>query len=286
MEEPPDWLEAVLEQAPETLEVAADGGAVQLLVWGERGRPGVFLLHGAGAHAHWWDGVAPLLAQDYRVAAMSLPGNGGSAWRERYSSADVFDAALACVEAAGLAEAGKPVFVGHSMGGAHLMHGAIHAPATLRALVLVDTSFRSPGSGKDEATRRLYDSEEEALARFRLAPPGPARTPALVDHVARHAVVQVESPEGTPKWGWRADPAYWAKFEPGVEQGPYAAPLRPRVPAAHLIADQSHVAMARESLPLDEKVLRILLPECGHHVMLDRPLVLVAALRSLFVAWP
>ncbi len=270
------------------LRVASGGTEVELLIWGERGLPGLFLLHGAGAHAHWWDGVAPLLATNHRVAAMTLPGNGASGWRNRYASADFFADALACVAAASLADAGKPVFVGHSMGGAHLMHGAIHAPEAMRGLVLVDTSFRSP-SGRmatREPTRRLFTTEAEALARFRLTPPGPARVPALVEHVARHSLMQVSTPDGETGWCWRADPAYWTKFEPGPELGPYPTPLRPRVPTVHMIAEQSHVAAAAASLPLGDEVVRIMLPECGHHVMLDRPLVLVAALRALLAVWP
>jgi pimeloyl-ACP methyl ester carboxylesterase len=283
-----DWLAPLLAQEPQSLRVATGGTEVELLVWGERGLPGLFLLHGAGAHAHWWDGVAPLLAKDYRVAAMTLPGNGRSGWRDRYASADFFEDALACVAAAALGEAGKPIFIGHSMGGAHLMHGAVHQPEAMRGLVLLDTSFRTPG-GKTparEPTRRIFASEAEALARFRLMPPGPAREPALVEHVARHAVTEVAGPDGEPGWCWRADPAYWDKFVSGIEQGPYPAPLRPRIPTAHIIAEQSHVAAAAADLPLGEEVVRILLPESGHHVMLDRPLALVAALRGLLAVWP
>jgi pimeloyl-ACP methyl ester carboxylesterase len=280
-----DWLAPVLAHRPETLRVRTRGAEVELLIWGERGLPGLFLLHGAGAHAHWWDGVAPLLARDHRVAAMSLPGNGGSDWRERYSSADVFADVRACVDAAGLGDAGLPVYVGHSMGGAHLMHGAIHAPEAMRALVLVDTSFRSPGARTYEPARRIFTSSEEAMRRFRLAPSGPARTPALLEHVARLALMQTVCPDGQTGWCWRADPAYWAKFEPGVEQGPYHAPLRSRVPTAHLVAEHSHVA-ASTSSPLGKEVVRIMLPDCGHHVMLDRPLVLVAALRTMLAVWP
>ncbi|HTZ70504.1 MAG TPA: alpha/beta hydrolase [Acetobacteraceae bacterium] len=272
----------------ETLRVPTGGTQVELLIWGERGLPGVFLLHGAGAHAHWWDSVAPLLAANYRVAAMSLPGNGGSDWRDRYASADFFADALSCVEAAALAETGMPIFIGHSMGGAHLMHGAVHAPETMRGLVLVDTSFRAPG-GKvpaREPSRRLFATEAEALARFRLAPPGPACVPDLVAHVARHAVEQLAGPDDAPAWCWRADPAYWMKFEAGMEQGPYATPLRPLVPTVHMIAEHSHVAAAAASLPLGNEVARIMLPACGHHVMLEQPLALVAALRALLAVWP
>ena len=276
----------VLAHKPEVVRVPTGGTTVDMLVWGQRGLPGIFLLHGAGAHAHWWDGVAPLLANHYRVAAMSLPGNGASEWRDRYSSADFFADACACVTAASLDAAGKPVFVGHSMGGAHLMHGAIHAPESMAGLVLVDTSFRSTGAGKPhtgEPTRRIFATEEEALSRFRLTPPGPAREPGLLTHVARHSLMQVVGPNGEVGYSWRADPAYWRKFERGIEQGPYAEPLRPAVRTAHFIAEQSEVATA--SSPLDEEVPRILLPECGHHVMLDRPSLLGASLRTLLTAW-
>jgi pimeloyl-ACP methyl ester carboxylesterase len=279
-----------LAHEPEVLRVDTGGTGVELLVWGERGLPGLFLLHGAGAHAHWWDGVAPLMASRHRVAAMTLPGSGASEWRDRYSSASFFEDIRACVAAASLAETGVPVFVGHSMGGAHLMHGAVHAPDSMRGLVLVDTSFRSPAVGKsagEQPTRRIFATEAEALGRFRLMPPGPAREPALVEHVARHALTPVPGTDGREAgWSWRADPAYWNKFEPGIEQGPYPQPLRPQVPTAHLIAELSHVAAAMASLPLGDEVTRIMLPDCGHHVMLDRPLVLVAALRALLAVWP
>jgi pimeloyl-ACP methyl ester carboxylesterase len=283
-----DWLGAALAQAPEVLRVDSNGSAVEVLVWGERGLPGLFLLHGAGAHAHWWDGIAPLLAADFRVAAMTLPGNGASEWRARYSSADFFGDACACIDAAALTETGKPVFVGHSMGGAHLMHGAVHAPDSMRGLVLVDTSFRAPGAGKPgarEPRRRMFVTQAEALTSFRPMPPGPARETALVQHVARHALIQHVDSGGATQWCWRADPAYWNKFEPGIEQGPYAEPLRPRVPTVHMIAERSHVAAAADTIPLGDDVVRIMLPDCGHHVMLDRPLVLVAALRSLLAVW-
>jgi pimeloyl-ACP methyl ester carboxylesterase len=283
----PSLLHPLLADKPEVLWVHTGGTTVEVLIWGRRGLPGLFLLHGAGAHAHWWDSVAPLLATQHRVAAMSLPGNGASEWRDRYSSADFFEDACACVAAASLDAVGKPVFVGHSMGGAHLMHGAMHAPESMAGLVLVDTSFRSTGGGKPhtgEPTRRIFATEEEALGRFRLTPPGPAREPGLLKHVARHALMQVVGPNGEAGYSWRADPAYWKKFERGIEQGPYAQPLRPRVRTVHLIAEQSDVATA--SLPLDEEVLRILLPECGHHVMLDRPLLLAASLRAVLAAWP
>jgi len=261
----PDWPAWLLAHRPVVTGVASGGSKVELLVWGKRGLPGLLLLHGAGAHAHWWDAVAPLLAETHRVAAMTLPGNGGSGWRDHYSSADIAEDARACVAAASLAEAGPPVFIGHSMGGAHLMHGAVHSPAMMRGLILLDTSFRAPAGG---------------------ASPGRAREPVLVDHVARLALMAVAGDDGSLNWCWRADPDYWSKFARGIEQGPYTAPLRPQVPAVQIIAEHSHVAAAAASLPLGDEVPRIVLPDCGHHAMLDRPLEIATALCTLLAGWP
>ena len=284
----PDWPAWLLAHRPVVTSVASGGSKVELLVWGKRGLPGLLLLHGAGAHAHWWDAVAPLLAETHRVAAMTLPGNGGSGWRDHYSSADIAEDARACVAAASLAEAGPPVFIGHSMGGAHLMHGAVHSPAMMRGLILLDTSFRAPAGGASArgSTRRVFSTEAEALERFRLVPPGPAREPVLVDHVARHALMAVAGDDGALNWCWRADPDYWSKFARGIEQGPYTAPLRPQVPAVQIIAEHSHVAAAATSLPLGDEVPRVVLPDCGHHAMLDRPLELATALSTLLAGWP
>ena len=283
----PAWLPPLLEQRPASLSVRSNGTELNLLVWGERGRPGLFLLHGAGANAHWWDWTAPLLARDYRVAAMSLPGCGGSGWRERYSSADFAEDAFACARAAGLEEAGLPLYAGHSMGGAHLFHGAVHAPERMRALILIDTSFRSPGARPRVAgARRFFATEQEAVHRFRLAPDTPAREPALIEHIARNGLTRIDDGNGDPHWTWSHDPDFRAKFEPGLEQGPYSGPIPLAIPAAHIIANGSHVMLNPDATPLEESVPRIILPDCGHHVMLDQPMALVAALRALLATWP
>jgi len=33
--------------------------------WGTPDNPGIVLVHGSGAHSHWWDFVAPLLIDQY-----------------------------------------------------------------------------------------------------------------------------------------------------------------------------------------------------------------------------
>jgi pimeloyl-ACP methyl ester carboxylesterase len=40
----------------------------------------MLLLHGGLAHAHWWDFLAPLMLDRYRVLALDLRGHGESSW--------------------------------------------------------------------------------------------------------------------------------------------------------------------------------------------------------------
>ena len=53
--------------------------------WGSPDNPGMVLVHGSGAHSHWWDFVAPLLIDQYEVSALDLTGMGSSDHREHYS---------------------------------------------------------------------------------------------------------------------------------------------------------------------------------------------------------
>ncbi len=68
----------------ETLFANIGGADIEVLAWGERGRPGVLLAHGSCAHARWWSPVAAMLATEFRVASLSWSGMGGSQWRDSY----------------------------------------------------------------------------------------------------------------------------------------------------------------------------------------------------------
>ena len=54
--------------------------SVHYLAWGQPSRPPLILLHGGAAHAHWWDHIAPVLSQRYRVLAPDLRGHGDTDW--------------------------------------------------------------------------------------------------------------------------------------------------------------------------------------------------------------
>src|SRR5579872_6154912 len=111
----PAWFEWALAQEPERQLVRVDGANIELLTWGQVGKPGLIFVHGNSAHADWWSFIAPFLADDYRVASISFSGMGGSDWRETYAFETFASEIFECGQAAGLYEAGMPpIYVGHS----------------------------------------------------------------------------------------------------------------------------------------------------------------------------
>ena len=43
------------------------------------------LVHGGAAHSRWWDHIAPMLTEGWRVVAVDLSGHGDSDRRDHYS---------------------------------------------------------------------------------------------------------------------------------------------------------------------------------------------------------
>ena len=97
-----------------TLEVR--GLALRALESGTPGHPGVLLLHGGAAHAHWWDVLVPALVPGWRVVVPDLRGHGQSDWAEppRYRLWDFVDDLDAVF---GALTPGRVVLGGRSMGG-------------------------------------------------------------------------------------------------------------------------------------------------------------------------
>ena len=285
----PDWFTAAIADAPERSTVTVAGAALEVLTWGERGKPGLLFLHGNGAHAGWWSFIAPFFAAEYRVAAFSWSGMGGSDHRPTYSVATFVDEMAAVIAATGLADAGPPHVVGHSFGGFPMMAAAGPGGLDLGAVVIVDTPFRSPGEtggarppSSGDRAHRVYPDLTAALARFRFAPPQGCANPFIADWIARGSLKQVEG-----GWTWRFDPLLWSRFDIADTR---ALLDGPRCPVALIWGERSilmppdRVAAMRAALPPATPAIAI--PDAEHHVMVDQPLAFVAALRALFATWP
>lgn len=294
----PAWFRDALAAPHESAMHDVAGARIETLSWGERGRPGILLMHGNGAHARWWSFIAPLLARDHRVTAFSWSGMGGSDWRASYSLDLYVQEAFAIAEAEGLFDAPQPpVFVGHSFGGFPTMACAARAGERLRAAVIVDSPMRTPEQRKKrEAARqraeprptRLYASLEEAVMRFRFMPVQTCEHPYIADHIARTSLRQVPASAGEPPhWTWRFDPHLWREYRMG---NPSADLSGARCPVALVWGSRSSLlppavqAYMAELAPPGSPQVEI--PDADHHVMIDQPLAFVAALRGLLAGWP
>jgi len=67
---------------PATEWVEVNGLRLRCLVWGAAEEPTAVLVHGNGAHAHWWDTLIPALVPGWRLVAPDLRGHGESSWAE------------------------------------------------------------------------------------------------------------------------------------------------------------------------------------------------------------
>lgn len=283
----PAWFEAALAEAPARSFVEVEGARIETLAWGEVGRPGVMLLHGKGCHADLWTFIAPFLATEHRVAAISFSGMGGSDWREAYNTDQHAREIFAGCEATGLfAAKEKPLLAGHSFGGAIALRAAMTAGERLRATIVVDSGARDDGSPRAFQMGRphkLYPSPEAAVANFRLAPPQPCENPWLMEFVARRALTRVAH-EGGEAWRWKFDPFGDDSRGDDHRERSGEAIRTARCPLAFLWADDSALvtpAVKARMRALAPGAPCVEVPASHHHLMLDQPLAFVAALRAL-----
>ena len=135
--------------------------------------PPLVLLHGGAAHAHWWDHLAPLLAEQYHVVALDLRGHGDSSWVVP-PAYEIEDYVGDLEEAFAALHLESPVLVGHSLGGFIALTYATRHAATLRGLIVVDMGFRLRSSRTMRFLRNMpsphYENEDEVLRRFQLFP--------------------------------------------------------------------------------------------------------------------
>ncbi|MEM0985019.1 MAG: alpha/beta hydrolase [Pseudomonadota bacterium] len=289
----PDWFKTAVAQPYESRTITVKGASIRYQQWGKRGAPGLLLVHGNGAHAHWWDFIAPYFEAEYNVAAMTFSGMGDSDWREEYRMETFAAEQIAVCEDAGLFEGPvKPIIVAHSFGGfVTLLTGADYGDR-LTGTVIVDSPVNPPdrprgGPPRSARANKVYPDLASALARFRLAPPQLCENHFAMDYIARWSLKKVDQDGGNPAWTWKFDPAIWRRFEAGREPADLLKATRCRIAIfrgeeSALMPDD--VGDYMQSL-LGHQVPFISIPHARHHVMLDQPLAFVAALRTLLDEW-
>jgi pimeloyl-ACP methyl ester carboxylesterase len=289
----PGWFVQAIAQEPERTFFEFEGARVEVLAWGDRGKPGLMFLHGGAAHAEWWSFIAPFFARDWRVVASTFTGMGRSGWRDAYLFEQFVREACAAGRMGGAFEAGSPVVVGHSFGGRVAMGLARDFGDEVMGAVMVDPPFfapqnvRPPSPPRPTKARRVQHSLSAIIQRFRLMPPQPCDNLFILDHIARRSAQEVIDADGEPGWALCFDPHFWERF---TRVDPVPIVSAARCPLAIIRGAKSQLFHAVDAEYLLSLIAPgspyVVIPEAEHHVMIDQPLAFVSALRALLAAWP
>lgn len=120
---------------------------------------------------------------------------------------------------------------------------------------------------------RVYASEAEALRRFRTVPRQPEALPYVLAHIAKASVARVET-----GWTWRFDPKIF-----GHDRLPLTGLGAPRCPVTLIRAEHGIISPRLEAAMIRAGgvQLRVVpLPEAHHHMMIDMPVEMLAAIRT------
>lgn len=284
----PDWFRAALEVPADTHTIIVEDATVSFRTWGEPGKPGLVFVHGGGAHNYWWTHVAALFADRHRVAALDLTGHGDSDHRSAYSVEQWTREVMAVADASEFS--GPPVVVGHSMGGmVAIVTAATAGEGRLAGTIVGDSPVTEPDPEVASARlgvfrqAKVYPTLEAALPHFRTVPIQHHYLDYVVDHVARHSLIETDA-----GWRWKFDPNLFSAFagDPRGVALPYLGDIHCRL--ALLRFEKGLVTEDISQFMYDRMgrvtpVVRI--PETGHHAMLDQPLLLVTAIRALLADW-
>jgi pimeloyl-ACP methyl ester carboxylesterase len=276
---------AIAPAEPTSRYATLNGLQLHFFDWGGDSSKRTFLLlHGGGAHAHWWDGVAPLLTPYGRVLALDFRGHGRSQWAEPplYGPAAYVLDVKDLVEQLGT----QIVLVGHSMGGAVAQWVASEFPDLLEALVIVDAPagppplwmrlmwrWRRRAAGLE---RPELESADHIIRKFRLSPPGSYLTKAQLAQLALAGAEQL--PNG--KWAYRFDPRTrsWRRRGGGLRRPNLRRITAPTLilRGAESILVTPHTAAKLSRRIRDSKFK--LIDRAHHHVPLDNPQDTAAAI--------
>jgi pimeloyl-ACP methyl ester carboxylesterase len=253
--------------------IEANGIKLHYLDYGLAGYPAMLCVHGAAAHAHWFDFVAPGLSVDHHVHALDLRGHGDSAWADQNTYAfPTFAQDLDAVAAKlGLSDF---ILVGHSMGGMVSLLYAATYPGRVARLIIVDSIMLMPMAriaqmrAFGERPASTYATQEELVARYRLSPPEThIAAPEVIHRMAMHSGRM--NNEG--RWQHKADRRVYAN-----SQQIAGVPLWKKIAIPALVIKGSlstrfgpqEMAAIRANAP---QVQWAEVPASNHHITLDNP---------------
>jgi pimeloyl-ACP methyl ester carboxylesterase len=278
-----DWVQRMIDTPGRSGHLKSGEHLTHYLEWGDAANEQVMLLlHGFRGHAHWWDFVAPWFARDYRVIAIDFTGMGDSSYRPEYTRADFVGQVHAALKMIGR----KAVtLVGHSFGGRIAVFAAHEFPELLQRAVIIDTNIvfadRPMRTRFEVRPKKVYADLAAACAKFRFVPDEPPILPRIMQHLALHSIRRqgegfVWKFDDKPIGKMTGDPIAEGELlrDIQVPMDFIAGELSDVVPPA--LADRIGKALRNGRGP-------IVIPSAHHHVPVNQPLALVAALRALLI---
>ncbi len=281
----PRWFLEAINTPYERGAVDVDGASINYLRWGDASKPGIILVHGGAANAHWWAFIAPQLARNYHVVALDLSGHGDSGRRKEYPRELWCEEIMAVAGDAGIV--GEFILVGHSMGGFVSMSTAVRYGDRLAGAVIIDSPVRRPDPESEEGARgrafrnpKTYATAAEARAHYHLVPEQPCDNLYIIDYIAQHSMMN--TPAG---YTWKFDPIIFQNMKPRAshEVLPQVRCRVAVVRAEYGLVDPETGDYMYELLGRTSPIIEI--PDAYHHVMLDQPIALITALRALLADW-
>jgi pimeloyl-ACP methyl ester carboxylesterase len=284
----PAWFEKHISAPRDDHFVSVQGCNIHYQSWAAPNvERSLVLIHGHGAHTHWWDFIAPAFIENYRVVAIDLSGAGDSGHRPQYSTALFCDEIASVINDADLI---SPLLLGHSFGGSLARTFCFLHPGLVSGLILADSaiSVNHRTRALPVAPRgniRYYRDLSEGVRRFRLRPPQPCENAFLVDYIARHSLM-----ESAAGFCFKLDQALFAKMVENPENIPDSATMLRALtcPIAMIYGDRSRffgpeaVALVRQIF-LENNILKI--EQAHHHTFLDKPQDFITALDQLLTRW-
>jgi pimeloyl-ACP methyl ester carboxylesterase len=278
-----DWVQRMIDAPGRSGFLKSGESLTHYLEWGDPENQRVLLLlHGFRGHAHWWDFVAPWFATDYRVIAVDFTGMGDSSHRPEYTRADFVGQVRAALEMIGRKSV---TLVGHSFGGRIAVFAAHEFGELLERAVVIDTNIvfadRPMRTRFEHRPKKVYPDLATAIARFRFVPEEPPIVPRIMHHLAVHSLKK----EGEG-FVWKFDDKPIGKMtgDP-VAEGELLRDIA--IPLDFIAGELSDVVPPALAARIG-KALRngrgpIVIPSAHHHVPVNQPLALVAALRALLI---
>ncbi|HEX4969832.1 MAG TPA: alpha/beta hydrolase [Steroidobacteraceae bacterium] len=277
----PEWFTRAIAAPAESRFAQVDGTPIHYLSWNaaDTHKPALLFAHGFRAHARWWSFIAPFFLSRFRIVSLDFAGMGDSGSRPEYPPLGFAHDIIGVLDHAGI---GKATLIGHSFGGGRVARASAEFPERVTRTVIIDSHMRLDDEKRSTrpfeiGPRRVYPTLEAARARFRLVPPENRTAPYILDYVARHSLKEIEG-----GWTWKFDERLMPKHDDARARDILGAI---EAPVTFIYGDASAIVSRQHAHDIVSCCRNghgpIAIPQSHHHVLLDQPLSLVAALRAV-----